>query len=149
MLGSDVVKVEPPDADPFRSFSPMFNGWNQGKKGITLDLKDSSDREFLYKIVNSADVVVENFRPGVAERLGCSAEELRKVRDDLVLVKSPGYGSDESRAHQPAFDPLLQALGGMMATQGGDGEPVFLTVPVHDAATPVIAAFESLPCTTD
>lgn len=141
MLGSDVVKVEPPDADPFRSFSPMFNGWNQGKKGITLDLKDSSDREFLYKMVSSADVVVENFRPGVAERLGCSAEELRKVRDDLVLVKSPGYGSDESRAHQPAFDPLLQALGGMMATQGGDGEPVFLTVPVHDAATPVIAAF--------
>ncbi|HAF67703.1 MAG TPA: hypothetical protein DCL16_01170, partial [Acidimicrobiaceae bacterium] len=65
----------------------------------------------------------------------------RSVSDDLILVKSPGYGFDESRADQPAFDPLLQALGGMMSTQGGDGEPVFLTVPVHDAATPIIAAF--------
>jgi len=86
-------------------------------------------------------VVVENFRPGVAERLGCSSAELRQIRPDVVLVKSPGYGADLSRASQPAFDPLLQALGGMMAAQGGDDEPVFLTVPVHDAATPIIAAF--------
>ena len=141
MLGSEVVKVEPPDADPFRSFSPMFNGWNQGKRGITLDLKHPSDREFLYQMVRSSDIVVENFRPGVAERLGCSSQDLREARDDVVLVKSPGYGADESRADQPAFDPLLQALGGMMAAQGGDDDPVFLTVPVHDAATPVIAAF--------
>ena len=141
MLGSDVIKVESPDADPFRDFSPHFNGWNQGKRGIALDLKRVEDKEFFYKLVEAADVVVENFRPGVAERLGCSTQELRAARDDLVLVKSPGYGADVSRADQPAFDPLLQALGGMMVAQGGDGEPVFLTVPVHDAATPIIAAF--------
>jgi len=58
-----------------------------------------------------------------------------------VLVKSPGYGRDDSMAEVPAFDPLLQALGGIMAAQGGDEEPVFLTVPVHDAPTPMIAAF--------
>lgn len=141
MLGADVIKVEPKAGDPFRTFSPMFNGWNQGKRGVMLDLKEESGRDFLYKMVSASDIVVENFRPGVAERLGCSPEELRSVRDDLVLVKSPGYGFDESRADQPAFDPLLQALGGMMNAQGGDGDPVFLTVPVHDAATPVIAAF--------
>lgn len=141
MLGSDVIKVEPVEGDAFRTFSPMFNGWNQGKRAVTLDLKSQEDRNFLYRMVSNSDVVVENFRPGVAERLGCSSAELRQIRSDLVLVKSPGYGSDESRASEPAFDPLLQALGGMMAAQGGDGEPVFLTVPVHDAATPVIAAF--------
>ena len=141
MLGADVIKVEPDSGDPFRTFSPMFNGWNQGKRGVVLDLKEEVGREFLYKMVATSDVVVENFRPGVAERLGCAPDDLRSVSDDLILVKSPGYGFDESRADQPAFDPLLQALGGMMSTQGGDGEPVFLTVPVHDAATPIIAAF--------
>lgn len=141
MLGADVIKIEPKAGDPFRTFSPMFNGWNQGKRGVMLDLKEQRGRDFLYKMVAASDVVVENFRPGVAERLGCSAQELRSVRQDLVLVKSPGYGFDESRADQPAFDPLLQALGGMMKAQGGDGDPVFLTVPVHDAATPIIAAF--------
>ena len=141
MLGSDVIKVEPADGDPFRTFSPMFNGWNQGKRAVTLDLKTQTDRDFLYRMVSDSDVVVENFRPGVAERLGCSSAELRQIRPDVVLVKSPGYGADQSRASQPAFDPLLQALGGMMAAQGGDDEPVFLTVPVHDAATPIIAAF--------
>ena len=141
MLGADVIKIEPRTGDPFRTFSPMFNGWNQGKRGVMLDLKEEPGRDFLYKMVAASDVVVENFRPGVAERLGCSAQELRAVQQDLVLVKSPGYGFDESRADQPAFDPLLQALGGMMRAQGGDGDPVFLTVPVHDAATPIIAAF--------
>ncbi len=141
MLGADVVKIEPPEGDPFRTFSPMFNGWNQGKRAVTLDLKSQTDRKFLYQMISESDVVVENFRPGVAERLGCSSAELRQLRSDLVLVKSPGYGSDQSRANQPAFDPLLQALGGMMAAQGGEGDPVFLTVPVHDAATPIIAAF--------
>ena len=141
MLGADVIKVEPEAGDPFRTFSPMFNGWNQGKRGVVLDLKSEVGREFLHKIVATSDVVVENFRPGVAERLGCSAEDLRSVNDALVLVKSPGYGFDDSRADQPAFDPLLQALGGMMSAQGGDDDPVFLTVPVHDAATPIIAAF--------
>ena len=141
MLGADVIKVEPEAGDPFRTFSPMFNGWNQGKRGVVLDLKEEAGREFLYKIVATSDVVVENFRPGVAERLGCSQNDLRSVSEDLVMVKSPGYGFDESRADQPAFDPLLQALGGMMSAQGGDGDPVFLTVPVHDAATPIIAAF--------
>ncbi|HCB37732.1 MAG TPA: hypothetical protein DEP66_05945 [Acidimicrobiaceae bacterium] len=106
-----------------------------------LDLKLDADRGVLHGLVAGADVVVENFRPGVAERLGCSQEQLRAVRPDLVTVRSPGYGDDESMAHLAAFDPLLQALGGIMDAQGGDGDPVFLSVPVHDAATPLIAAF--------
>lgn len=141
MLGADVTKIEQPGGDPFRVLGPYFNGWNQSKRSVCLDLKDAADSAVMAQLVADADVIVENFRPGVAERLGCSDEELRRIRPDAVLVKSPGYGRDESMAEVPAFDPLLQALGGIMAAQGGDAEPVFLTVPVHDAATPMIATF--------
>lgn len=141
MLGADVVKVEQPGGDPFRVMGPYFNGWNQSKRSICLDLKNPSDNAVMQHLVAHADVVVENFRPRVAARLGVSDSDLRRIRPEAVLVKSPGYGRDESMAEVPAFDPLLQALGGIMAAQGGDHEPVFLSVPVHDAATPMVAAF--------
>ncbi|WP_419946180.1 CoA transferase [Candidatus Poriferisodalis sp.] len=141
MLGAEVTKIEQPGGDPFRVLGPYFNGWNQSKRSICLNLKQDADHEVMARLVADADVVVENFRPGVAARLGVADEDLRRIRPDAVLVKSPGYGRDESMADVPAFDPLLQALGGIMAAQGGDSEPVFLTVPVHDAATPMIAAF--------
>ncbi|WP_419864495.1 CoA transferase [Candidatus Poriferisodalis sp.] len=141
MLGAEVTKIEQPGGDPFRVLGPYFNGWNQSKRSICLDLKDAADHEVMAQLVAEADVIVENFRPRVAARLGVADSDLRRIRPDAVLVKSPGYGRDESMAEVPAFDPLLQALGGIMAAQGGNDEPVFLTVPVHDAATPMIAAF--------
>ena len=141
MLGAEVTKIEQPGGDPFRVLGPYFNGWNQSKRSICLNLKDPTDHEVMAQLVAGADVIVENFRPGVAARLGVADEDLRRIRPDAVLVKSPGYGRDESMAEVPAFDPLLQALGGIMTAQGGGDEPVFLTVPVHDAATPMIAAF--------
>ena len=141
MLGAEVIKIEQPGGDPFRVLGPYFNGWNQSKRSICLNLKDVTDHQVMAQLVADADVIVENFRPGVAARLGVSDSDLRRIRPDAVLVKSPGYGRDESMVEVPAFDPLLQALGGIMAAQGGDDEPVFLTVPVHDAATPMIAAF--------
>jgi len=147
MLGSEVVKVEPPSGDPFRAFGPMFAAWNQGKRSVALDLQQSADQQRLYRLVEGVDVVVENFRPGVATRLGCDDGALRAVNPDLVTLSSSGYGDDASMASVPAFDPLLQALGGIMAAQGGlsdpddDGEPVFITVAVHDVITPLISAF--------
>ncbi len=141
MLGADVIKVEPPQGETFRVLGPYFNGWNQGKRSITLDLKTADDLDVLHRLVAKADVFVENFRPGVAERLGCSEDNLRTIRPDLITVQSPGYGLHESMSKVPAFDPLLQALAGIMDAQGGDEEPVFLTVPVHDAATPLISTF--------
>ncbi len=141
MLGAEVIKIEQPGGDPFRVLGPYFNGWNQSKRSICLNLKDAADHAVMAQLVAGADVIVENFRPGVAARLGVADDDLRRIRPDAVLVKSPGYGRDSSMADVPAFDPLLQALGGIMSAQGGDAEPVFLTVPVHDAATPMIAAF--------
>ena len=141
MLGAEVIKIEQPGGDPFRVLGPYFNGWNQSKRSICLNLKDAADHAVMAQLVAESDVIVENFRPGVAARLGVADQDLRRIRPDAVLVKSPGYGRDDSMAEVPAFDPLLQALGGIMAAQGGDAEPVFLTVPVHDAATPMIASF--------
>ena len=119
----------------------MFAAWNQGKRSIALDLTDQADRQVLYRLVEGVDVVVENFRPGVATRLGCDDAAVRRVNPALVTLSSSGYGDDESMAPVPAFDPLLQALGGIMAAQGGDDEPVFLTVAIHDVVTPLISAF--------
>ncbi|MFT7649878.1 MAG: crotonobetainyl-CoA:carnitine CoA-transferase CaiB-like acyl-CoA transferase [Candidatus Poriferisodalaceae bacterium] len=141
MLGADVIKVESPAGDAFRAMGPSFNGWNQGKQSIVLDLRTESGQRDVHRLAAESDVVIENFRPGVAERLGCGVESLSAVKDDLIFLKSPGYGDDEALAPVPAFDPLLQALGGVMENQGDGVEPVFLTVPVHDVATPLIAAF--------
>jgi crotonobetainyl-CoA:carnitine CoA-transferase CaiB-like acyl-CoA transferase len=141
MLGADVIKLESPAGDAFRVMGAYFNGWNQGKRGVVVDLRDPAGQSTLHDLARSVDVVVENFRPAVADRLACDEDSLRAARSDLILLKSPGYGADEAMADQPAFDPLLQALGGIMAAQGGTADPVFLTVPVHDAATPIIAAF--------
>ena len=141
MLGADAVKVEPPAGDPFRAIGPLFWGWNQGKRSIALDLQDSDDQEVLHGLIRRADVVIENFRPGVADRLGADLETLRRLNPDLIVLSSPGFGDDDSMAPLPAFDPLVQALGGIMAAQGGDDEPVFLSAAVHDVMTPVIASF--------
>ncbi len=147
MLGADVIKVEPPAGDSFRGIGALFHSWNHGKRSIVLDLTTEAGRADLHRLVETADVVIENFRPGVSARLGCDRETLRDVNPDLVFLSSPGYGLDETMADQPAFDPLVQAIGGFMAAQGGmassdDGsEPVFLTVPIHDVMTPMIGAF--------
>ncbi len=145
MLGADVVKVEPPSGDPFRAIGPMFASWNQGKRSVVLDLTTRAGRAALHDLVAEADVVIENFRPGVSARLGCDHDTLRSINPNLVFLSSPGFGLDATMADSPAFDPLVQALGGFMAAQGGwptDGpEPVFLSVPIHDVMTPMIGAF--------
>ncbi len=145
MLGADVIKVEPRAGDPFRAIGPMFLSWNQGKRSIALDLKDPEDRAVFHRLVASADAVVENFRPGVSARLGCDEATLRACNPDLIYLSSPGYGLDDSMAARAAFDPLVQAVGGLMASQGGcsetEGEPVFLSSPIHDLITPLVGAF--------
>lgn len=147
MLGADVIKVEPPSGDSFRPIGPMFKSWNQGKRSIAIDLTTAGGQAQLHRLVATADAVVENFRPGVAARLGCDHETLRRMNPDLVFLSSPGYGLDATMASRPAFDPLVQALGGLMAAQGGMGEPgdgaepVFLSVPINDVITPLIGAF--------
>lgn len=146
MLGAEVIKLESPAGDPFRAFGPGFANWNQGKRSIVVDLTTDAGHVVLRQLVERSDIVVENFRPGVAARLGANPDDLRAVHPELIVLSSPGYGADATMATAAAFDPLLQALGGLMHTQGGlgadpGGEPVFLTVAIHDVVTPMIGAF--------
>ncbi|MDH4076030.1 MAG: CoA transferase, partial [Acidimicrobiia bacterium] len=151
MLGAEVIKIEAPAGDPFRSIGPPFESWNQGKRSIICDLTTPAGQAVLHRLAAGADIVIENFRPGVAARLGADRERLAAINPRLIFLSSPGYGLDPDMAERPAFDPLVQALGGFMAAQGGiegpDGEavpgrePVFLSVAVHDVVTPMIGAF--------
>ncbi len=145
MLGAEVIKVEPPTGDPFRGIGGSFASWNQGKRSVILDLTTADDQARLHALAADADVVIENFRPGVSSRLGCDQATLAAKNPALIFLSSPGYGADESMAQRPAFDPLVQALGGFMAAQGGwpesGPEPVFLSVAIHDVTTPMLGAF--------
>lgn len=142
-LGATVIKIEPLDGDPMRRMGPHFAGGesayflsaNRGKKSLTLNLKSPLGRQVLLDLVAVSDVVFENFRPGVLERLDCGYETLRGVKPDLILCSISGYGQDGPRREQPAFDLALQALGGGMSVTGRPGQvPVRMGLPIADLA---------------
>lgn len=139
-LGADVVKVESREGDPFR-YAPSFINFNRGKRGLGIDLKSPEGRETFIDMARSADVVIDNYRLGVRRRLGIDYDVLAQVNPRLVSLSINTYGSKGSEAHLPGFDPLLQARSGLMAAQGGDGEPVFHAIPVNDVATAAMGAF--------
>ncbi|MEP6870685.1 MAG: CoA transferase [Anaerolineaceae bacterium] len=139
--GADVIKVEPLDGDPFRIAGLQFVGHNRGKRGLAIDLKTVEGKEAFFDLVRVSDVVLDNYRIGVRERLGIDYEALRKENPRIISCSVSGYGPVGPLASDPGFDPLLQARSGMMAAQGGDGEPVFYTVAVNDSASAMMAAF--------
>ena len=140
-FGAEVVKVEAPGGDPYR-YAPQFLSYNRGKRGLTLDLKRDDARRLFLDLVRQTDVVLDNFRLGVRERLGITYETLRQVNPRIISLSVSGYGDDDTRALLPAFDPLLQAESGLMQAQGGeDDEPVMHMIPVNDVATASLAAF--------
>ena len=141
MLGADVVKVEAPTADPFRQHGLGFLGWNQGKRGIALDLRQPDGQAVLHRLAEEADVVVESYRLGVARRLGMDEPTLRALNEQLITVTAPGWGHDETMSELAAWDPLVQARSGAMHHQGSDQEPVFHTVALNDVMTPAIGTF--------
>ena len=141
-FGADVVKVEPADGDPFRSGGPGFMNYNRGKRGLGVNLKRPEGRALFLDLARTADVVLDNYRLGVRERLGIDYAALRAVNPRIVSCSANTYGSRGPDARLPGFDPLLQARSGMMAAQGGeDGEPVFHTIPINDVATAALTAF--------
>jgi crotonobetainyl-CoA:carnitine CoA-transferase CaiB-like acyl-CoA transferase len=140
-LGAEVIKVEPIEGDPFRSNGGGFMGYNRGKRGLGIDLKQPDAREMFLDMVREADVILDNYRFGVRERLGIHYSALKAINPRIISCSINAYGDKGPRAVLPGFDPLLQAEGGMMAAQGGDGEPVLHTIPVNDVATAAIVAF--------
>ncbi|MBO2464907.1 CaiB/BaiF CoA transferase family protein [Actinomadura violacea] len=120
-LGADVIKVESPDGDPMRRwqgggdrpYSPQFGAYNRGKRGVTLDLRSPDGLADLLRLAGDADVLIENFRPGVADRLGFGWERLRARNPRLVYCSITGFGPDGPYAKRPAYDTVISALGGM------------------------------------
>jgi crotonobetainyl-CoA:carnitine CoA-transferase CaiB-like acyl-CoA transferase len=140
-MGARVVKVESPAGDGFRSIGGAFQGWNRGKRAIVLDLLTDEGREILYQMVAAADVVTENYRPGVARKLGVDYDTLKAVNPTIIYCTATGYGTDGPYADKPTFDPLLQAQSGAVVAQGGEGNtPNFLRMAVSDYAGAIIAA---------
>jgi crotonobetainyl-CoA:carnitine CoA-transferase CaiB-like acyl-CoA transferase len=140
-LGADVIKVESADGDPWRDRGVGFTAYNRGKRGLVVDLKKPAGRELFLDMVRQADVVLDNYRLGVRDRLGVGHADVLAANPRAISCSITTYGSRGEETRRPGFDPLLQARSGMQAAQGGDGEPVFHVIAVNDFATASMAAF--------
>jgi len=142
--GADVLKVEPPDGDPYRIYALGFIALNQGKRGVQLDLKTPNDRQAYLELVAKADVVFDNLRPAAAARLGIASTDLQATNPRLVHCTMSAFGTKGVWAPRRGFDPLVQALSGLLRAQGGDDAPIISTMPVHDIGGGTVAAFGAL-----
>ena len=119
-LGADVIKVERPETgDPFRAFkgglySPHFQTYNRNKRSIALDTKDPDDLAVFMDLVAGADVFIQNFRPGVAEKLGVGEADLRKVAPNIIYCAISGFGPSGPARDRPAYDTVAQAASGYL-----------------------------------
>ncbi|PYM19289.1 MAG: formyl-CoA transferase [Candidatus Rokuibacteriota bacterium] len=138
-LGASVVKVEALDGDPFREL-PGFLGWNRGKRSIAVDLKTADGRTIVERLATRGDVVMENMRPGVAERLGLGDAALRALNPRLIYCSVTAFGSTGPYADRPGFDPILQAMSGAMVYQGFVGPPQYIRIAVTDYYTASLGA---------
>lgn len=127
-LGAEIIKLEPPAGDDYRHIGPFLDGEsalftlaNRGKKSIVLDLKAPADLKLAQEIADRVDVVVENFRPGVAARLGLGAETLRARNPRLIYCSISGFGQEGPFKDLPAYDLVVQAMSGLMAATGEEG----------------------------
>jgi crotonobetainyl-CoA:carnitine CoA-transferase CaiB-like acyl-CoA transferase len=139
--GADVIKVEPIDGDPFRTYGLGFIGYNRGKRGLSIDLKNPAGREAFLDLVRVSDIVLDNYRNGVRERLGIEYATLKQVNPRIISCSVTGYGPKGELAPDPGFDPLVQARSGLMDAQGGGEEPVFYQIPINDTGSAMAAAF--------
>src|SRR5215208_3444764 len=143
-FGADAIKVESPEGDAFRSFGFGFLGWNRGKRGLSVDTRRPEGRQAVHDLVRTADVVVENFRPGAAAKLGLDYETLRAINPRLIYSTVTAFGDVGPLAGAPGFDPLLQARSGAMAAQGGMAlghPPVYFTAAICDYAAALLSVF--------
>ncbi|HUZ00116.1 MAG TPA: CoA transferase [Thermomicrobiaceae bacterium] len=150
-MGADVVKVEQPGkGDDTRAWGPPFIGSesayylsvNRNKRGITLNLKSEPGQEILWRLIERADAVVENFSPGTVERLGFGYQAVRARRPDVVYCSISGFGQDGPGRDRTAYDLIVQGMSGLMSVTGFPGsEPTRFGVPIADIAAGMFAAY--------
>lgn len=128
--GADVIKVEAVQAPDHargaghgeNKFTATFVNNNRNKRGITLDLKSDRGKEILLQLAETADVFIQNFRPGVVERLGVGEDDIRKVAPNIIYASISGFGEKGPWSHKPVYDPIVQALSGLTTIQAGSDE---------------------------
>ena len=148
--GADVIKIEAPQRpDHTRHAGNSQNGLraaflnnNRNKRSVAIDVKSDAGREVLKKLVATADVFIQNFRPGVVERLRISEPELRSIKPDLIYVSMSGWGENGPFAHKPVYDPIIQALSGLATVQAGSDQerPRLIRTILPDKLTGMTAA---------
>ena len=127
--GADVVKVESPSGDHARrvatrrgGFSAAYLNNNRNKRSVVLNFKDQGDLERFYRLAETADIVLQNYRPGVAERIGVGYEHIKTINAKIIYGSIAGFGFDGPLAQKPVFDPLIQAVSGLTTIQGGSDQ---------------------------
>jgi crotonobetainyl-CoA:carnitine CoA-transferase CaiB-like acyl-CoA transferase len=146
-LGADVIKIEQPGTgDPFRAFkgglySPHFQTYNRNKRSITLNPKEPPDRERLHALVKTADVYIQNFRPGVAEQLGVGEPQLRALNPRLIYCSISGFGATGPAADRPSYDTVAQAASGYLKLLVNPANPRVVGPAIADAVTGFYAAY--------
>ncbi|NDV02820.1 CoA transferase [Pseudoroseicyclus sp. CLL3-39] len=146
-LGADVVKIESPNTgDPYRTYqeglySPHFQAYNRNKRSIALNLKEEEDKAVFEKLIAEADVFIQNFRPGAAERLGAGYEQLKAINPNLVYCSINGFGPDGPYRDRPSYDSVAQALSGFLGIVTDRDNPRFLGPALADAITGIYAAY--------
>ena len=148
--GAEVIKVENPAGGDFTrhaanrqgGFSASFLNNNRNKKSVALNLKEARGREALLQLIATADVLIQNFRPGVIERMGLGEDELRKVAPKLIMASISGFGDTGPYAQRPVYDPLIQGLSGLATVQAGADErrPQLVRTILPDKVTGITAA---------
>ena len=148
-MGADVVKVEGPDGDLMRRMGTVREGvswyfaqFNRNKRSVVLDLYGEPGRATLADLLRSADVLVENYRPGVLAKMGFGPDRIEEINPRLIVASVNGYGSSGPYAERPSFDFIAQAMSGFMAATGvPDGEPMRSGPPIGDLVAGLYAAF--------
>jgi crotonobetainyl-CoA:carnitine CoA-transferase CaiB-like acyl-CoA transferase len=136
-MGAEVIKIEGvEEGDPVRrqgmmrnGFSLYFASFNRNKKSLTLDLRNPEGMAVLRKLISTADVILDNFRPGVMERMGLSRDELNRLKPGIISCHITGYGLDGPYRDRPSFDFIAQAMSGFMSVNGAEGEPPMRAAP--------------------
>jgi crotonobetainyl-CoA:carnitine CoA-transferase CaiB-like acyl-CoA transferase len=151
-FGADVIKVEAPDGDPSRvtgilgaGENPYFVNLNRNKRTITIDLKQEGGKEVVRRMAQASDVLVENFRPGVMDRLGLGYSTLHGLNPRLIYAAITGFGKTGPYKDRPAFDFIAQAMSGFMSLNGDQSMPYLrVGIPIGDTIAGVYAAFAIL-----
>jgi crotonobetainyl-CoA:carnitine CoA-transferase CaiB-like acyl-CoA transferase len=148
-LGADVIKIEPPGGEDTRGWGPPWIGTdsayfvsvNRNKRSIIIDLKKAEGLEIVKKLVEKSDVIIENFRPGVAKQLGICYDHLSNINPKLVYCSISGFGQNGPYRDKPGYDLVALAMSGLMSITGEpDRPPVKLGVPIADLTTAMLAA---------